>query len=103
MSGRGILYKTSIKISQLCLVLVPTFKEFVELSLNSAIPKSAVTNKTLVKTNISIEPFPTIKTTKTTGTKLFDPKMPIWISDFVTYIVLTKKLTHYPKYQIYTI
>ena len=77
----------SIKILQLCLVLVSTFKEFVEFSLCgaaqllklrcSAIVEIAVTNKTLVKTNISTVTFAPIKTTKTTGTKLCDLKMPI--------------------------
>ena len=28
--------------------------------------------------------------------------MPIWFLDFATYIILTRNLTHYPKYQIYT-
>ena len=28
--------------------------------------------------------------------------MPIWFLDFATYIILTRNLTHYTKYQIYT-
>ena len=43
------IYKMSLKILQLYLVLVLTFKEFVEFSLSSAIVKIAVTNKTSIK------------------------------------------------------
>ena len=75
----------AIKILQLYLVLASSFKEFDEFSLSCAIVKIAVSNKTLVKTNISMLPF---------ANRIFK---------FVTYIILTRNMTHYPKYQIYTL
>ena len=80
--------------------LVSTFKKLVEFSLSSAIVKIAVTNKTLIKTNISTI---TLCSDWNTETKTFDLKMPKWFLDFATYIILTRNLTHYPKYQIYTL
>ena len=80
--------------------LVSTFKELVEFSIRSAIVKIAATNKTLIKTNISTITFCSDWNTET---KTFDLKMPIWFSEFATYIILTRNLTHYPKYQIYTL
>ena len=56
MPTKGI-HKMTMKVSQLCLVLGSSFKEFVEFSLSSAIVKIAITNKTLVKTNISTIAF----------------------------------------------
>ena len=47
----------SIKILQLDLVLVLTFKELVEFSHSSAFVKIVVTNETLVETNILTVPF----------------------------------------------
>ena len=70
--------------------LVLTFKELVKFSISSAIVKIAVTNKTLVKTNIS--PI-TVCSNWNTETKTFDLKMPIWFLDSATYIILTKNLT----------
>ena len=61
----------SIKTLQLCLVLVPTFTEFVEFSLLSAIVKIAVTNKTLVEGNISTVTFCFARKI------VFDLKMPL--------------------------
>ena len=76
--------------------LVLNLKELFEFSLSSAIAKIAVTNKTLVKTNISTITFCYDWNTET---KTFGLKMPIRFLDFATYIILTKNLTHYPKYQ----
>ena len=56
MSRKGI-YKMTITILQLCLVFGSTFREFDEFSLSRAIVKIEVTNKTLVKTNVSTETF----------------------------------------------
>ena len=75
----------AIKILRLCLVLGSSFKEFLEFSLSGATVKIAVTNKTLVKTNIPTVTFY------------------IMIFGFVTYIILTRNLTHYPMYKIYTL
>ena len=47
----------TITILQLWSVLGLSFMEFVEFSLSSAIVKIAVTNKTLIKTNISTVTF----------------------------------------------
>ena len=47
----------TIKILQLSLVLDSNFKEFIEYLLSSAIVRIAITNKTLVKTNISSVTF----------------------------------------------
>ena len=44
--------------------LVSTYKELVEFSISSAIAKIAVTNKTLVNTNISTTTFAPIETPK---------------------------------------
>ena len=108
--SRKSICKMSIKILQLDLVLVSTFEEFVaDFTLqNSAIGKITVTNKTRVKTNILTASFCSDYKNKNDiplliGTKLFDLNMPIRFSDFVTYIILTRNLTHYPKYQIYTL
>ena len=83
MSGKAI-YKMSIKILQLCLVLVSTFKELVEFSLSSAAQffKIAVTSKTLVETNILTVTFCCDYNIKNDiplliGTNLFDLKIPI--------------------------
>ena len=47
------MYKMSIKILQLCLVIVSNFKKFAKFCLALArFVKTAVTNKILVKTNI---------------------------------------------------
>ena len=75
--------------------LVSNFKELVEFSLSKAIIKIAVTNKILVKANISTTTFCYDWNTQI---KTFDLKMPIWFLDFATYIILTRN----PKYQIYT-
>ena len=81
----------SIKILQLDLVLVSIFKEFVEFLHSSAIVKIAVTNENLVETNISKITF------------RFDLKMSIIFFGFCNLtLFLTRNLTHYPKYQIYT-
>ena len=80
--------------------LVSNFKELVEFSLSDAIAKIAVTNKTLVKTNISTITFCYDWNTEI---KTFELKMQIWFLDFATCIILTRNLTHYPKYQIYTL
>ena len=57
----------SIKILQLCLVIVSNFKEFVKFCLALArFVKTAVTNKILVKTNIVTINFAPI-TTKITS------------------------------------
>ena len=100
--SRKRIYKMSIKILELCVILVSTFREFVEFSLSSAIVKITVTNKTLVKQIVRRKLFAAIKTTKTTGTKRCDLKMPK-IFGLITYIIVTRNLTHYPKYQIYTL
>ena len=67
--------------------LISNFKELIEYLLRSAIVKIAVTNKTLVKTNISTITFCYDWNTEI---KTFDLKMPIWFLDFATYIILTK-------------
>ena len=73
------MYKMSIKILQLDLVLLSIFKEFVEFSHGSAIVKNAVTNENHVETNISKVTF------------RFDLKMSIRFFDFVTYIIFDQK------------
>ena len=55
-----------------------------KFSLSSAIVKIAVTNKTLVKTNISTITFCYDWHTEI---KTFDPTMPIGVLDFATYII----------------
>ena len=72
------MYKMTIKILQLCLVLVSAFKEFVEFSLSSAAQflKLRLRTKPSLKQIFQLLPFASIKTTKTTGTKLFYLKMP---------------------------
>ena len=70
MSRKGT-YKMSIKILELYLVLGPTFIEFVEFSLSSTIVKIAVTNKTLVKTNISTVTFRSDRNNKSERNKTF--------------------------------
>ena len=66
MSGKGIYKYLSD--------LVSNFKELVEFSLRGAIVKIAVTNKTLVKTNISTITF---RSRGNTEIKAFDLKIPI--------------------------
>ena len=69
----------SIKILQLCLVLISTFKEFVEYSLSSAAQlfKLLLQTKPSHKQTLRQQPFAPIKPTKMTGTKFFDRKLPI--------------------------
>ena len=75
------------KILLLCLVLDSSFKEFVEFSFSSAaqLLKLRLQIQTSLKQTFLQQPFANI------------------IFEFVTYIILTRNLTLYPKYQIYTL
>ena len=67
-----------IIILRFCLVLVSTFKELVEFSRSNAaqLLKLWLQTKPSLKQIFRQQPFAPIKTTKTTRTKLSDPKMP---------------------------
>ena len=76
------------------------FKELVEFSLSSAIVKTAVTNKTLVKTNIVTITFCYDWKHRN---KNFWSKNANMIFGFCKLHYLDQKFDHYPKYQIYTL
>ena len=76
----------TIKILQLCLVLGSSFKELVKFSLSNAAQ--------LLKLRLRTKP--TLRNILTVTVCQYNVRI-------ITYIILTRNLTHYPKYQIYTL
>ena len=90
--SRKVIYKMSIKILQPCLVPNSTFKEFPEFSPSSTVQLLKLWLQNLIKSNLSTVTFCFDLNDRN---KTFLSENANLIFRYVTYIILTRNLTHH--------